>query len=290
MKCEKGIILAGGNGTRLYPLNVATSKQLLPIYDKPAVYYPLTTLMLAGIKNVLIISTPRDIVNIKALFGTGEQFGMKFEYADQEQPTGLPEAFVIGEKFIANQPVAMILGDNFFHGHGLSQKVYEAAQNILGGHLFLYLVDNPSRYGIAIIDDNQKIIEVTEKPSKPKSKLAITGLYFFDGSVAEKAKKIQKSARGETEIVDLINTYLKERNLNYSLLGRGYVWFDIGMPKSLLDASNYVEVIQSRQGVYIASIEEVAFRMKFINKDQLNNIINKLPFGDYREYLESLLI
>jgi glucose-1-phosphate thymidylyltransferase len=290
MKCEKGIILAGGNGTRLYPLNVATSKQLLPVYDKPAVYYPLTTLMLAGIKNILIISTPRDIVNIKELFGTGEQFGMKFEYADQEQPTGLPEAFVIGEKFIGNQPVAMILGDNFFHGHGLSQKVYEAAQNIIGGHLFLYLVDNPSRYGIAIIDDNQKIIEVTEKPSKPKSKLAITGLYFFDGSVAEKAKKLQKSARGETEIVDLINTYLKERNLNYSLLGRGYVWFDIGMPKSLLDASNYVEVIQSRQGVYIASIEEVAFRMKFIDKNQLNNIINKLPFGDYREYLESLLI
>lgn len=290
MKCEKGIILAGGNGTRLYPLNVATSKQLLPVYDKPAVYYPLTTLMLAGIKNILIISTPRDIVNIKALFGTGEQFGMKFEYADQEQPTGLPEAFVIGEKFIGNQPVAMILGDNFFHGHGLSQKVYEAAQNIIGGHLFLYLVDNPSRYGIAIIDDNQKIIEVTEKPSKPKSKLAITGLYFFDASVAEKAKKLQKSARGETEIVDLINMYLKERNLNYSLLGRGYVWFDIGMPKSLLDASNYVEVIQSRQGVYIASIEEVAFRMKFIDKNQLNNIINKLPFGDYREYLESLLI
>lgn len=290
MKCERGIVLAGGNGTRLYPLNVATSKQLLPVYDKPAVYYPLTTLMLAGIKNILIISTSRDIINIKALFGSGEQFGMRFEYASQEQPSGLPEAFVIGEKFIASQPVAMILGDNFFHGHGLSQKVYEAAQKVTGGHLFLYSVENPSRYGIATIDSNQKIIEVVEKPNKTKSKLAVTGLYFFDDSVAARAKRLKKSARGETEIVDLINTYLIEKNLHFSLLGRGYVWFDIGMPKSLLDASNYVEVIQSRQGIYIASIEEVAFRMKFIDKIQLNNIINKLPAGDYRRYLESLLV
>lgn len=288
MKCEKGIILAGGNGTRLYPLNIATSKQLLPIYDKPTIYYPLTTLMLAGIKKILIISTKRDINSIKALFGTGEQLGMSFEYESQEQPEGLPQAFIIGEKFIDNQPVAMVLGDNFFHGHGLSQAVYEPAQNVSGAHLFIYSVDVPSRYGIVTLNEDNKIVEIIEKPNNPKSKLAITGLYYFDGSVVDRAKKLEKSPRGELEITDLINTYFLEGKVNFSILGRGYVWFDVGVPKSLLDASNYVEVIQSRQGIYIASPEEVALRMNFIDKNKLYNIIDTIPSGSYKEYLWDL--
>lgn len=289
MKCEKGIILAGGNGTRLYPLNIATSKQLLPIYDKPAIYYPLTTLMLAGIRRFLIISTARDINSIIYLFGTGDQLGISVEYAVQESPTGLPEAFIIGEKFIDNQPVAMILGDNFFHGHGLSEIVYAAAQNIKGAHLFVYPVEFPNRYGVLTLRDDGEILDVIEKPSNPKSKLAVTGLYYFDGNVAKISKRLQKSSRGETEITELISAYLNEKKVTFNVLGRGYVWFDIGLPNSLLDASNYVEVIQTRQGIYIASPEEVAWRMNFIDAVKLQNIIDNLPDCKYKIYLQGLL-
>jgi len=289
MKIEKGIILAGGTGSRLYPLTAAANKQLLPIYDKPVIYYPLTTLMLAGIKEILVISTPRDLPAIKNHFGNGQQWGMRFNYYAQEKPGGLPEAFILGEEFIDNKPVAMILGDNFFHGHGLTDVVYEAAQNFEGAHIFTYSVEDPSRYGVVVLDKNETIIEIEEKPLYPKSSLAITGLYYFDGTVSQRAKKLEPSARGELEITDLIKSYLNENNIKVSQLGRGYVWLDVGTPQSLLDASHYVEVIQSRQGVSIASPEEVAWRMKFITMEQLQKIAGYLPPSQYQTYLSGLV-
>lgn len=289
MKCKKGIILAGGHGTRLYPLTIAANKQLLPIYDKPVLYYPLTTLMLAGIKDILIISTARDLSAIQVLLGTGESLGMHFEYQVQSEPRGLPEAFILGEKFINEEPVALILGDNFFHGHGLSEAVYEPAQRVSGAHLFTYAVDDPSRYGIIQLNAEGKPIELSEKPKNIKSKLAITGLYYFDGEVSRRAKKLSPSKRGELEITDLIKSYLSENKVEVSQLGRGYVWFDVGLPQSLLNASNYVEVIQSRQGVAIASPEEIAWRMGFIDKEQLSKLVSGLPSSHYRNYLDGIL-
>ena len=285
MKIKKGIILSGGSGSRLYPLTAASNKQLLPIYDKPVIYYPLTTLMLAGIRDILVISTPKDLSAIEELLGTGEQFGMKLAYQAQEKPNGLPEAFILGEKFIDNDKVAMILGDNFFHGHGLASIISEPANNFKGCHLFTYNVDDPQRYGVVVLDNKKNIIDVEEKPKNPKSSLAITGLYYFDGSVAERAKKLKPSLRGELEIVDLIKSYMSDEITSVTQLARGFVWLDAGTPKSLLEASQYVEVIQTRQGNFIASPEEVAFRLGFINRDVFEKQISKMPKSKYQEYL-----
>lgn len=289
MKVSKGIILAGGSGSRLYPLTLSSNKQLLPIYDKPVIYYPLTTLMLAGIRDFLIISSPRDLKAIKDLFGSGEQFGVQFQYEAQEQPNGLPEAFILGEKFIDNDPVAMILGDNFYHGQGLSEAVFSPAQNLKGAHIFTYNVDDPERYGIVDVDESGNVLNIEEKPHQPKSKLAVTGLYYFDGSVSARAKALKPSDRGEFEIADLIRSYIIENKLNITQLGRGYVWFDTGTPQSLLDASHYVQVIQSRQGTFIASPEEVALRMGFITELYYRDLLGKMPKSKYQDCLARLI-
>ncbi|MBM3467988.1 MAG: glucose-1-phosphate thymidylyltransferase RfbA [Alphaproteobacteria bacterium] len=286
---EKGIILAGGSGSRLYPLTLASNKQLLPIYDKPVIYYPLTTLMLARIRDILIISSPRDLPSIKALLGNGDNIGVHFEYAIQESPNGLPEAFILGEKFISNQSVAMILGDNFFHGQGLSATVYNTAQDFSGAHIFTYTVEDPQRYGIVTLDADQKVLSLEEKPKNPQSNIAVTGLYYFDGTVSARSKNLSPSLRGELEIVDLIKSYMDEGQLTATQLGRGYVWLDAGTPKSLLDASQYVEVIQSRQGHIIACPEEVAWRMGFIDSEYFEKFIRSLPNSKYKEYLARLI-
>lgn len=289
MKIEKGIILAGGLGSRLYPLTLASNKHLLPIYDKPAIYYPLTTLMLAGIREILIISSPRDLPSIKKLLGNGDNISVHFEYAIQENPNGLPEAFILGEKFISNQPVAMVLGDNFFHGSGLSDMVCNAMQNFSGAHIFTYTVEDPQRYGIVTLDANQKVLTLEEKPKNPKSNIAVTGLYYFDGTVSARSKNLLLSSRGELEIIDLVKSYMDDGHLTVTQLGRGYVWIDAGTPKSLLDASQYVEVIQSRQGHFIACLEEVAWRMGFIDTKNFEELINALPQSIYKEYLARLI-
>jgi len=289
MKVKKGIILAGGTGSRLYPLTVAANKQLLPIYDKPVIYYPLTTLMLGGIRDILIISSPRDLPAIKALLGNGEQFGVKFTYQSQEKPNGLPEAFILGEEFVGNEPVAMILGDNFFHGHGLSEAVFRPAQNLADAHIFTYSVEDPQRYGIVVLDKHEKVLHLEEKPLNPQSNLAVTGLYYFDATVSERAKSLKPSKRGELEITDLIKSYITDKTVSITQLGRGYVWFDGGTPKSLLDASQYVEVIQSRQGTFIASPEEVAWRMEFISINDFQQTISKMPKSKYQDYLVKLV-
>ena len=286
---KKGIILAGGAGSRLYPLTVASNKQLLPIYDKPVIYYPLTTLMLAGIREVLIISSSNDLPNLQKLLGSGENLGMNFSYIEQENPNGLPEAFILGEKFINNESVAMILGDNFFHGHGLASVISEPFIKFNGCHVFTYNVDDPERYGVVVLDDQKNIIDVEEKPIKPKSNLAITGLYYFDGSVAERSKKLKPSSRGELEIVDLIKSYMIEHSASFTQMARGLVWLDAGTPKSLLEASQYVEVIQSRQGTFIASPEEVALRSGFIDESAFKKLISKMPKSKYQDYLKKLV-
>lgn len=290
MNINKGIILAGGTGSRLYPLTLASNKQLLPIYDKPVIYYPLTTLMLAGIRDVLIISTPHDLPSIKKLLGNGDRFGVKLSYQVQEKPSGLPEAFILGESFINNEPVAMILGDNFFHGHGLPDHLMAAASDLTGAHIFTYHVEDPERYGIVVLDEQEKVLNIEEKPTEPKSNLAVTGLYYFDGSVTARAKKLKLSARGEFEIVDLIKSYIDDSTVGVTQFGRGYVWFDAGTPKSLLDASQYVEVIQSRQGVFIASPEEVALHMSFVTTDEFKKNIGSMPNSKYKDYLQKLTI
>lgn len=289
MKIEKGIILAGGSGSRLYPLTLASNKQLLPIFDKPVIYHPLTTLMLAGVREILIISSPRDLPSMKELLGNGERIGVSFDYAVQENPNGLPEAFIIGEQFISNQPVAMILGDNFFHGSGLSRVVYDSAQDFSGAHIFTYAVEDPERYGIVTFDENHRVLTLEEKPQNPKSNIAVTGLYYFDGTVSARSRKLTSSIRGELEIIDLIRGYLVEESLTVTQLGRGNAWIDAGTPKSLLDASQYVEVIQSRQGHFVASPEEVAWRMGFIDSNDFEKIIYSLPKCLYREYLHNLV-
>lgn len=289
MKCKKGIILAGGTGSRLYPVTVATNKQFLPIYDKPTLFYPLTTLMLAGINEILIISNPRDIDPISRFLGTGEDLGLKFSYKVQETPRGLPEAFILGEEFIDNDPVALILGDNFFHGHGLSEAVLAPAQDVKGAHLFLHKVEDPERYGIMILNSNNQLVDLMEKPKNPKSNLAITGLYYFDSTVSARARKLSPSQRGELEITDLIRTYLNEGRVTHTELGRGFVWLDVGTPKSLLEASNYVEMIQTRQGLPIASPHEVAWRKEFISIKDFKILINKMPTSYYKKYLESII-
>ncbi len=284
----KGIILAGGSGTRLHPLTLAVSKQLMPIYDKPMIYYPLSTLMWAGIKDILIISTPHDLPLFEHLLGDGKKFGCNFEYAVQEAPNGLAEAFIIGEKFIGDDKVALILGDNIFYGTGLANLLQEN-NNPDGGVIYAYHVHDPNRYGVAEFDKQGNVISLEEKPEKPKSNYAIPGIYFYDNSVVEIAKNIPPSHRGELEITDVNKEYLNKGKLKVSVLDKGTAWLDTGTFNSLMQASQFVQVIEERQGLKIGAIEEVAYRMGFINKEQLNELIQPLIKSGYGKHLLSIL-
>lgn len=281
----KGIILAGGSGTRLHPLTISVSKQILPIYDKPMIYYPLSVLMLAGIREILIISTPRDINCFKELFGDGSKIGLNISYAIQEKPNGLAEAFLIGEEFIGGDSCALVLGDNIFFGQGFSPKVQKAAQIEKGAEIFGYLVKDPREYGVVEFDENMNVLSLEEKPEKPKSKYAVPGLYFYDNTVVEKAKSLKPSKRGELEITDLNKLYLEERSLKVNLLGRGFAWLDTGNHKNLLQASNFIETIQERQGNYVACIEEIAYKNGWITREQLKELANPLLKTEYGKYL-----
>ncbi|MEG0236067.1 MAG: glucose-1-phosphate thymidylyltransferase RfbA [Cetobacterium sp.] len=281
----KGIILAGGSGTRLYPLTKAISKQIMPVYDKPMIYYPLSVLMLAGIKEILIISTPRDLPVFQELLKDGSELGMKFEYKIQEQPNGLAEAFVIGKEFIGGDSVALVLGDNIFFGQGFSPVVKKAANLEKGAEIFGYLVQDPRAYGVVEFDENNSVLSLEEKPEIPKSKFAVPGLYFYDNSVVEKAKNLKPSKRGELEITDLNRIYMEEKNLKVNLLGRGFAWLDTGTHASLLEASNFIATIQNRQGHYAACIEEIAYRNKWIDKNQLLELAKPLMKTEYGQYL-----
>ncbi|MGB6370885.1 MAG: glucose-1-phosphate thymidylyltransferase RfbA [Atribacterota bacterium] len=284
----KGIILAGGSGSRLNPLTKVTSKQLIPVYDKPMIYYPLSTLMLAGIRDVLIISTPQDLPKFRELFGDGREIGLNISYKEQPKPEGIAQAFIIGEEFIANDSVCLILGDNIFYGHNLSMTLQKMAGLKEGACIFGYWVANPQRYGVVEFNENNEVISIEEKPKVPKSNYAVPGLYFYDNKVIDIAKNLKPSARGELEITNVNLAYLKKENLKVELLGRGYAWLDTGTPDSLLDASNYIATMERRQGLKIGCIEEVAFRMGYIDKNQFKGIIERLPVNDYRKYLEMI--
>ncbi|MBC5625019.1 glucose-1-phosphate thymidylyltransferase RfbA [Clostridium sp. NSJ-49] len=285
----KGIILAGGSGTRLYPVTKAMSKQMVPIYDKPMIYYPMSVLMLAGIKDILIISTPRDIVNFKELFRDGSEFGLNIEYAIQEAPNGLAEAFIIGEEFIGNDSVAMILGDNIFYGQNFSSHLKEAAALEIGAQVFGYYVQDPRAFGVVGFDEKGKVTSLEEKPEHPKSKYAVPGLYFYDNSVVEKAKALKPSSRGELEITDLNKVYMEEGSLTVNLLGRGMAWLDTGTHDSMLKASNFVEAVQTTQGTYIACLEEIAYRKGWISKEQVRELAGPLMKTGYGKYLMEVI-
>ncbi|MCC3145658.1 glucose-1-phosphate thymidylyltransferase RfbA [Halanaerobium sp. Z-7514] len=287
----KGIILAGGKGTRLYPATKSISKQILPVYDKPMIYYPLSVLMLAGIREILIISTARDLPLFKELLGDGSDLGLKLSYEVQDEPNGLAEAFIVGENFIGDDNVSLILGDNVFFGQGFTPKLKKAA-NLEGGAgatIFGYYVNNPESFGVVEFDDKKRVISLEEKPNDPKSNYVVPGLYFYDNSVVEKAKNLEPSDRGELEITDLNKLYMENDNLNVELLGRGLAWLDTGTHDGLLEASNFVEAIQKRQGLYIACIEEIAYRNGWIDTDKMLELADNLIKTDYGKYLKSLI-
>lgn len=285
---RKGIILAGGTGTRLYPLTMAVSKQLMPIYDKPMIYYPLTTLMLAGIREILIITTPEDKSSFQKLLGDGKQWGLALSYIEQPSPDGLAQAFILGQEFLDGSPAALVLGDNIFYGHGLVELLTRAYEKSTGATIFGYHVDNPEAYGIAEFDGSGNVIGLEEKPKKPKSNFAVTGLYFYDSEVCELAKQVKPSHRGELEITDLNLMYLEKGVLNVEKMGRGYTWLDTGTHSNLLNAAAYVQTIEERQGLKIGSPEEVSYRMGWISKEQLLELANSLGKSGYGTYLKKL--
>jgi glucose-1-phosphate thymidylyltransferase len=286
----KGIILAGGSGTRLYPVTISVSKQLLPVYDKPMIYYPLCVLMLAGIKDILIITTPLDNDAFKRLLGTGEQWGLEFSYSIQPNPGGLAQAFIIGKKFIGQDPVALVLGDNIFWGHGYVELLKKAAAKTKGATIFGYRVNDPERYGVVEVDGNNRPLRIIEKPKEPKSNIAVTGLYFYDNRVLEFASSLNPSARGELEITDLNRLYMIAEELEVMLLGRGIAWLDTGTHESMLQASNFVETIESRQGLKVSCPEEIAFRNGYITKEQLLTLAQPMKKNGYGAYLQQLAL
>ena len=285
----KGIILAGGAGTRLYPITQVVCKQLLPVYDKPMVYYPLSVLMLAGIREILLISTPEDLPLFKKLLGDGSQFGLSFYYKEQPRPEGLAQAFIIGKSFIGKDSVCLILGDNIFYGHNLTDILKRTVQVNRGGLIFGYLVRDPERYGVVEFDFNGKVISIEEKPKKPKSNYAVPGLYFYDNNVVEIAEKLKPSVRGELEITDVNLEYLRRGQLHVELLGRGYAWLDTGTQEALQQAASYVQAIQERQGLKISCIEEIAYRLGYINKEELADLASEMMENDYGRYLMNLI-